>query len=110
MSRARKYFVLITLVIAWCGPLHSQVVARQAAVRGFRPGRTVQKQPEVSNPISAAQKQEFIHLLETLPREGEFYTEEAVKQAGPYLAVLFALTEKDIEMYDFYIFGAISRG
>ncbi len=56
------------------------------------------------NQVSDAQKQEFLELLKTLPTQGEFYTEETVKKAGPYLAVLFALTEKDIEKYDIYPF------
>jgi hypothetical protein len=60
--------------------------------------------------ISNAQKKEFIELLKTLPYKGEFFTDDAVKRAGPYLPVLFALTEKDIADYDFYPFGAISRG
>jgi hypothetical protein len=64
----------------------------------------------VTNQISDAQKNEFIELLKTLPHKGEFFTEEAVKRAAPYLPVLFALTEKDIEAYDIYPFAAISRG
>jgi hypothetical protein len=57
-----------------------------------------------------ARKKEFIDLLKTLPTKGEFYTEEAVRRASPYLPSLFSLTEKDIEGYDFYPFIAISRG
>src|SRR5689334_3174445 len=60
--------------------------------------------------VSAAQKKEFIEFLKTLPFKGEFYTEEAARRAGPYLPVLFALTEKDIEQYDLYSFVAISSG
>ena len=60
--------------------------------------------------ISEAQKAEFIELLKTLPSKGEFFTDEAVKRAKPYLPVLFALEEQDIEQYDIYPFGAISRG
>jgi hypothetical protein len=62
------------------------------------------------NQISEDQKKQFIELLKTLPHKGEFFTEDAVKTAGPYLPVLFALTDKDIEGYDLYPFGAISRG
>jgi len=65
---------------------------------------------QVTNRISDAQKKEFIELLKTLPHKGEFYTDEAVEKAGPYLPVLFALTEKDIKKYDIYPFAAISRG
>lgn len=63
-----------------------------------------------SNQISNAQKKEFIELLKTLPHKGELYTDEAVEKAGPYLPVLFALTEKDIKELDIYPFAAISRG
>jgi hypothetical protein len=59
--------------------------------------------------ISIAEKKEFIELLKTIPQKGEFLTDDAVKTAGPYLPVLFALTEKDIETYDIYPFAVISR-
>jgi|ERR1043166_123272 hypothetical protein len=60
--------------------------------------------------VSEAQKKEFLTLLKTLPHKGEFYTDDAIKAAAPYLPVLFALTADDIEGYDFYSFGALSRG
>jgi hypothetical protein len=60
--------------------------------------------------VSDVQKREFIELLKTLPTKGDFYTDEAVEKAGPYLPILFALTEKEIEKYDIYPFAAISRG
>lgn len=53
-----------------------------------------------ANEISEAQKKQFIEVLKTLPHKGEFFTEDAVRTAGPYLPVLFALTDKDIEGYD----------
>jgi hypothetical protein len=65
---------------------------------------------QASSQISEAQKKEFLELLQTLPHKGEFYTDEAVEKAGPYLPVLFALTEKDIDKVDIYPFAAISRG
>jgi hypothetical protein len=65
---------------------------------------------QATDQISDAQKKSFIELLGTLPHRGEFFTDEAVKKAGPYLPVLFALNEKDIEKYDIYPFGALSRG
>jgi len=58
--------------------------------------------------VSDAQKKTFIELLKTLPTKGEFYTEESVKKAAPYLPVLIIITEKDIEMYDIYPFLALS--
>src|SRR5437773_11144948 len=60
--------------------------------------------------VSDTQKKDFIELLKALPHKGEFFTDEAVTKAGPYLPVLFALTEKDIEAYDIYPFAALSRG
>jgi len=60
--------------------------------------------------VSVAQKQEFLRVLKTLPHKSEFFTDEAIKAAGPYLPVLFALTDKDIEGYDIYPFAALSRG
>ena len=65
---------------------------------------------QASSQISEAQKKEFIESLKTLPHTGEFFTDEAIEKVGPYLPVLFALTEKDIEKYDIYPFAAISRG
>ena len=65
---------------------------------------------QVRQEVSDAQKTEFIELLKTLPTKGEFYTEEAARRAGPYLPVIFSLTEKDVEKYDLYAFVAISVG
>ena len=65
---------------------------------------------QVGQEVSDAQKREFLELLKTLPYRGEFYTQEAARKAGPYLPVLFSLTEKDIEKEDFYSFVAISVG
>jgi hypothetical protein len=65
---------------------------------------------QATDHISDAQKKSFIELLKTLPVKGEFFTDDAIEKAGPYLPVLFALTERDIEKYDIYPFGALSRG
>ena len=65
---------------------------------------------QASSQISETQKKEFIEVLKTLPHKGEFFTDEAIEKVGPYLPVLLALTEKDIEKYDIYPFAAISRG
>ena len=46
-----------------------------------------------------AQKKEFIDLLKTLPTKGEFYAEDAIRKAGPYLPVLLSLTERDTEKF-----------
>ena len=50
--------------------------------------------------ISDVQKKDFIELLKTLPTKGEFFTDEAIRKAEPYLPVLLALTESDLENYD----------
>src|SRR5215813_13360223 len=65
---------------------------------------------ETSGQISQAQKNEFIQLLKSLPNKGDFFTDEAVNRTAPYLPVLFALTDKDLEGKDIYPFRAISRG
>ncbi len=67
-------------------------------------------QQSTANKVSDAQKKDFLDLLRTLPHKGEFFTDDAIKTAGPYLLVLFALTDKDIEGYDIYPFAALSRG
>lgn len=60
---------------------------------------------------SDARKKEFLNLLRTLPTKGEFYTEEAIRKAKPFLPVLLSLTEKDIEKYnDIYPFAVLSGG
>jgi hypothetical protein len=59
--------------------------------------------------VSDAQKRAFVDFLKTLPTKGEFYTDDAAKKAGPYMPVLFALTEEDIQKQDLYPFLAISR-
>lgn len=74
-----------------------------AILLAFAPAPAVQD-------ASDARKKEFIELLKTLPTKGEFYTEEAVRRAGPYLPALLSLAEKDIEKYDIYPLAAISRG
>jgi len=60
--------------------------------------------------VSPSQKQDFIRMVHDLPHQGEFFTEEAVTRAAPYLPVLLALTDKDLNGQDFYPFAAISRG
>ncbi|MDT5120616.1 MAG: hypothetical protein QOC96_98 [Acidobacteriota bacterium] len=83
------------------------VVALLTIILVLAPGLTsVQTAKEVSD----TQKKEFVELLKTLPVKGEFFTEEAIEKAGPYLPVLFALTREDIEKYDIYPFLALSSG
>jgi hypothetical protein len=68
------------------------------------------QQGAATKEVSDAQKQEFIRLLKTLPKCGEFYCDEAIEKVRPYLPVLFALSEKDLEKLDIYPFLAISQG
>lgn len=68
-----------------------------------------QAQPE--QPVTDAEKTEFLKLLATLPTRGEFFTSEAIQKAAPYTRVLLALTEKDLAKYSsLYPFYAISAG
>jgi hypothetical protein len=75
------------------------LIALLVAVPGF-----------ASAQVSDAQKAAFIALLKTLPTDGEFYADAAVTRAEPYLPVLFALTEANLQPFDSYPFVAISRG
>lgn len=65
---------------------------------------------QTANGISDVQKKEFIEVLKTLSVKGEFYTDEAIARAKPFMRVLFALTESDLAGYDIYPFLALSRG
>jgi hypothetical protein len=71
---------------------------------------TFDAKPNSGHSITSAQKQEFLRLLATLPHGSEFYPRASVKKAAPYLPVLMALDEKDLENHDLYSLGALSRG
>lgn len=73
-------------------------------------GMVLQSPQQEAKPVTDAEKKEFIELVKKLPHQGEFFTDEAVKKASPYLRVLLALTEKDIEKHALYPFAALSRG
>ena len=60
--------------------------------------------------VTAAEKKEFLKLLKSLPTKGEFFTDEAIDKAAPYIRVLLALDAKDLEGYDLYPFLALSGG
>ena len=60
--------------------------------------------------VTDAEKKEFIELLKKLPTRGEFFTSEGVKKAGPFLRVLLALNEKDIDENYLFALGALCRG
>jgi hypothetical protein len=60
--------------------------------------------------VTPEQKKAFLELLQRLPGEGEFFTKEGVQRASPFVHVLLALDENDInENYYFPLF-ALSRG
>jgi len=63
-----------------------------------------------SHSVSATEKREFLALVRKLPTEGEFFTDKAIRKAAPYIRVLFALTEQDLEQGDIYPFAALSAG
>ena len=49
--------------------------------------------------VSLAEKKKFLRLLDALPMDSdhEFFTEESVNKAAPFIRTLFALTEEDID-------------
>jgi WD40 repeat protein/S1-C subfamily serine protease len=56
--------------------------------------------PQGPKNVTPAEKKAFLELFEKLPTEHEgLYAEEAIDKAEPYLRVLLALTEKEIEQY-----------
>lgn len=68
----------------------------------------LQEQPD--KPVTNEEKKEFFKLLAQLPTQGEFFTDEGIKQAIPYTRVLLALTEKDIDANRIYPLLALSGG
>jgi hypothetical protein len=60
--------------------------------------------------VTPEQKKEFLELLEQLPRRGEFFTDEGVQKASPFLHVLLALNKEDINENDYFALLALSRG
>lgn len=60
--------------------------------------------------VSTAEKRDFIQLLASLPKDGEFFTKAAIDKTVPQIHILFSLTEKDLEGHDFYPVLALSRG
>jgi len=60
--------------------------------------------------VSSVDKKAFQKLLAELPTRGEFYTDESVTKAAPYTNVLFAFTQKEIDLNHIYPYLALSRG
>src|SRR5260221_6181713 len=59
--------------------------------------------------VTDAEKQAFIALMKTLPVKGEFFADEGVEKAAPFLRVFLALNEADLKGLDLYPFGALSN-
>jgi hypothetical protein len=60
--------------------------------------------------VTSREKQAFLKLLKTLPTRGEFFTEEGVARAAPFLHVILAMEKKDLPDGDYYALLALSRG
>lgn len=71
---------------------------------------------ETRKVVTEAQKKEFFQLLRRLPKAGgEFFADEGIEQARPYLGVMLAVTPEDVERYwgrdgDVYALLALSAG
>ncbi len=104
-----RYLLFAALMATSCSAGQSQPVSLRQDAQKAAPGA---KQEKLQTPgqVSDAQKKQFIRILDTLPHESEFYTEASIDKAGPYLPVLLALNEKDLENRDMYRFLAMSRG
>lgn len=64
----------------------------------------------IDDKVTDDEKKAFFELLSKLPTRGEFFTEESEEKAAPYTRVLLALTDKDLEKRDMYLFASISAG
>lgn len=60
--------------------------------------------------VSPQEKKDFLELMTKLPSRGEFYTDEAVQKASPYLHVLLSLDKKDITENHYFAILALNRG
>ena len=111
MKMIPRYLIFAALMAALCTAGQSQPVRFWQDAQKVLPGAEAdQEKLQAPSQVSDAQKKEFIRMLDTLPHEGEFYSEAAIDKAGPYLPVLLALTEKDLEKRDVYPFVVLSRG
>ena len=111
MKLTARYLIFAVLIGA-LGSAAGQrkALAQQVPKKAAQETRAHREKLQAPSQVSDAQKKEFIQMLDTLPHEGEFYTAAAIDKAGPYLPVLLALTEKDLEQLDIYPFAAMSRG
>jgi hypothetical protein len=71
-------------------------------------GALVACRPEPA-PLTAEQEA-FIDLMQQLPVDGEFFSEEGVNETEPFIDVLFSMSEGNLAGYGLYPFVALSRG
>ena len=65
--------------------------------------------PDIAK-VTADQKKEFLALVKKLPARGEFFTDEGIEKASPFLHVLLALDKQDINENHYFALLALSRG
>jgi hypothetical protein len=70
----------------------------------------VQGQATEITKVTPQQKKAFLELMTKLPSRGEFYTNEGVQKAAPFLHVLLSLDKKDITEDHYFAILALSRG
>jgi len=61
-------------------------------------------------PPSDKDKKHFLKMLMDLPKDGDVFADEAVKQCGSYMPILFALNESDISVQRVYPVIVLSAG
>lgn len=65
--------------------------------------------PDIAK-VTPQEKKDFLELMKKLPSRGEFYTDEGVQKASPFLHVLLSLDKKDITEDHYFAILALSRG
>jgi hypothetical protein len=60
--------------------------------------------------VTPLQKQMFLEMLKKLPTRGEFFTEEGIQKASPFLPVLLSLNTKDVLEDQLFALLALGRG
>jgi hypothetical protein len=65
--------------------------------------------PDITK-VTSQEKKDFLELMKKLPSRGEFYTDEGVQKASPFLHVLLSLDRKDVTENHYFAILALSRG
>jgi hypothetical protein len=60
--------------------------------------------------VTPTQKKAFLELVMKLPTRGEFFTNEAIQKASPFLDVLLSLNKNDITENQYFALLALGRG